>query len=77
MRTLLPIDAISSPRSLMIDPPMSDAELEEFRSLNEIARIERTKDGVMLMNPPAGATTSDGNAELVMQLRIWWKTHLL
>jgi hypothetical protein len=28
MRALLPIDAISSPRSLVINPPMSDAELE-------------------------------------------------
>jgi Uma2 family endonuclease len=75
MRTVLPIDALRAPRSLVIDPPMSDAELEEFCRLNEIGRIERTKDGVILMNPPSGATTGDGNAEVVMQLRIWWKTH--
>ena len=27
------------------------------------------------MHPPAGTFTSDGNAEIVSQLRSWWKTH--
>ena len=27
------------------------------------------------MHPPAGGFTSDGNAEIVSQLRSWWKTH--
>ena len=75
MRAHLPVDAILSPRSLVFEPPLTDAQLEQFCFLNEIARIERTKDGVILMNPPAGATTSDGNAEVITQLRTWWKTH--
>ena len=27
------------------------------------------------MHPPTGGLTSDGNAEIVAQLRPWWKTH--
>ena len=75
MGTLLPFNAAAAPRSLVLDPPMTDAELEEFCSLNDVARIERTNEGVIRMNPPAGMFTSDGNAELIAQLRDWWKTH--
>ena len=75
MNTLLPIDAATTPHSLTIDPPMTDAQLEEFCRLNDVARIERTKEGVIRMNPPAGFYTSDGNAEIGGQLRAWWKTH--
>jgi Uma2 family endonuclease len=75
MNTLLPIDAITAPRRLVIEPPMTDAEFEEFCRLNEIAQIERTRDGVIHMNPPAGMYTSDGNSEIGAQLRTWWKTH--
>ena len=75
MSTTLPIDARTSPRSLLLHPPMSDRELEEFCRENEIARIERTREGVILMNPPAGSYSSDGNSEVGEQLRRWWKTH--
>ena len=75
MNTLLPIDAATTPHSLTIDPPMTDPQLEEFCRLNDVARIERTKEGVIHMNPPAGAFSSEGNSEIGMQLRLWWRTH--
>ena len=77
MSTLLPIDTHTSPRRLRLDPPMTDAELEEFCRINDVTRIERTREGVIEMNPPAGSYSSDGNSEITEQLRIWWKTHRL
>ena len=54
---------------------MTDAQLEEFCRLNEMAQVERTREGVIRLNAPAGTEGSDGNAELTTQLREWWKTH--
>jgi len=62
-------------RTLRIEPPMTDAELEAFCRENGAARIERTREGVILMNPPAGFFSSSGNAKLVTQLTNWWETH--
>ena len=75
MHTLLPIDAAALPRNLVLEPPMTDAEFEEFCRLNDVTHIERSREGVIRMNAPAGSGTSDGNAEIVTQLRGWWKTH--
>ena len=36
-------------RTLRVDPPMSDAELEAFCLANDVARIERTRKGVILI----------------------------
>ena len=75
MDTVLPIDAVTSPRRLILDPPMTDAELFAFCQLNELAQIERTREGVIEMNPPAGGYTSGGNADVIGQLWAWWRTH--
>jgi Uma2 family endonuclease len=72
--TLLPIGA-ETPRSLVLDPPLTDAEFEALCAANDLIFFERTREGEILMHPPAGAFTSDGNAEIVSQLRSWWKTH--
>lgn len=74
MVTLLPIDA-ATPRSLVLDPPLTDAELEALCAASDWFSFERTREGEILMHPPAGGFTSDGNAEIVSQLRSWWKTH--
>ncbi len=63
------------PRNLVVDPPMSDAELEAFCARNQDVQIERTSDGVIRVNPPTGALTGDGNAEIIYQLRGWWSEH--
>jgi Uma2 family endonuclease len=75
MSTIPRLDESLAPRSLILDPPMSDDELERFCARNEDLRIERTSDGVIHMNPPTGALTGDGNSEIIHQLRSWWDTH--
>lgn len=75
MTTLLRIDADTLPRLLVLDPPMSDAEFEAMCRENDNVRLERTKEGAIRMNPPAGGWTSSGNFEINRQLGAWWKTH--
>lgn len=75
MNTFLCVGAAWSPRSLVLNPPMTDAELFEFCILNDVSRIERTREGVIHMNAPAGITSSSGNSEISAQLHSWWKTH--
>jgi len=72
--TLLPI-AAAIPRSAVLDPPLTDAELEAVCIASEWFRLERTREGKILMHPPTGGLTSDGNSEITSQLRVWWKTH--
>ena len=74
MHTLLSIEA-ELPRSLILDPPLTDAEFEALCAANDLIYFERTREGEILMQSPAGGFTSDGNAEIVSQLRSWWKTH--
>jgi Uma2 family endonuclease len=71
---LLPI-AAAIPRSAVLDPPLTDAELEAVCIASEWFRLERTREGKILMHPPTGGLTSDGNSEITSQLRVWWKTH--
>jgi Uma2 family endonuclease len=75
MSTLLPVDARLAARTLVLDPPLTDAELEELCRANDSVQIERTREGVIHMNPPAGGLTGDGNSEINWQLRNWWKQH--
>jgi Uma2 family endonuclease len=74
VNTVLSIEA-ELPRSLVLDPPLTDAEFEALCAANDLVHFERSREGEILMHPPAGGFTSDGNAEIVSQLRSWWKTH--
>ena len=74
MNTILSIEA-ELPRSLVLDPPLTDAEFEALCAANDLVQFERSREGEILMHPPAGGFTSQGNAEIVGQLRSWWKTH--
>ena len=74
MHTVLSIQA-ELPRSLILDPPLTDGEFEALCAANDLIYFERTREGEILMHSPAGGFTSDGNAEIVSQLRSWWKTH--
>jgi Uma2 family endonuclease len=69
---LLPIDAETA-RSLVLDPPLTDAEFETFCAASEWFCLERTREGEILIKPPSGGLTSTGNAEIIGQLRSWWK----
>jgi Uma2 family endonuclease len=73
--TLLSLDAEVVPRTLVFDPPLSDGELERLCQRNDVVRIERTSQGAIRVNPPTGLLTSDGNAEIIHQLRVRWETH--
>jgi Uma2 family endonuclease len=73
---LLPIGA-AIPRSAVLDPPLTDAELEALCIASDWFRLERTREGKILMHPPTGLLTGDGNSEITSQLRAWWKTHRL
>ncbi len=75
MRTQLPFHPALTRHTLVLKPPMTDAELEEFIRLNEPARIERFGKEVIQMNAPAGGNTSGGNANISGYLFSWWLTH--
>lgn len=62
---------------MVLDPPLTDAELEALAIASDWFRLERTREGIILMHPPTGLLTSDGNSEIASQLRVWWKTHRL
>jgi len=63
------------PRTLVLDPPLTDEEFEQLCMRNELAKLERTKEGKIIVNALAAAGTGDANAEIIMQLRVWWKQH--
>jgi Uma2 family endonuclease len=76
MSTLPRFELSPSPRSLAVDPPLTDEGFEALCLKNDDVQFERTSEGAIRMNPPTGAFTSDGNAEIIRQLRNWWDTHL-
>lgn len=63
------------PRSIVFDPPLSDEGFERLSMSCDFASLERTKEGAIIVNAPAGSETSDGNGEIYGQLRNWWKQH--
>jgi Uma2 family endonuclease len=75
MATLVRIDPETLPRVLILDPPVSDAEFEALCRDNRDLRLERTREGAVRMNAPAGGWTSSGNQEISWQLGNWWATH--
>ena len=75
MSTLPRFEVDSRPRSLVIDPPMSDAEFEAFCLRNDGVQVERTSEGAILMNPPTGRETSRANLEISSSLFAWWRKH--
>jgi Uma2 family endonuclease len=75
MKAELHLDVEALPRILVWDRPVSDQQLEELCAANGVFQFERTKDGEIRVNPPTELSTSDGNAEIIHQLRLWWKSH--
>lgn len=60
------------PRSIVLEPPLSDDEFEKLCASCDFGSLERTKEGKIRMNAPAGGSTSSGNAEITRQLSNWW-----
>jgi len=75
MSTLPRVEIEIVSRNLVFDPPMSDEELERFCLRNDDMRIERTSEGVIRVNAPAGGLTGHGNSEINRQLGNWRDTH--
>jgi len=73
MHTILEIPTL--PSTVVLDPPLTDEEFERLCAANNLARLERTKEGKIVVNAPAGGDTSSGNSEITAQLRDWWKQH--
>jgi Uma2 family endonuclease len=63
------------PRSIVLAPPLSDDEFERMCGRSEFASLERDKEGTIIVNAPAGGSTSSGNAEITRQLSNWWIGH--
>jgi Uma2 family endonuclease len=75
MNALLHLDPESPPRSMVWDQPLSNEQFEALCLANDFFILERTRDGEIIVNTPAGGSTGDGNSEINHQLRAWWKTH--
>ena len=52
---------------------LEDDQFFELCQINRDLRIERNAQGALLIMPPTGGKTSEHNAEITMQLRIWAK----
>jgi Uma2 family endonuclease len=52
---------------------MTPEEFWEFCGENREVRAELTKDGEVILMPPTGFETSDRNAEIIFQLKLWAK----
>ena len=70
-----PMSAESTAVLLRLPPDLhlTDDQFYEFCRLNRELRIERTAQGGLVIMAPAGGDTSDKNAEITMQLRLWAK----
>jgi Uma2 family endonuclease len=74
LNTYLEIPALP-PRSIVLTPPLTDEEFEHMCEQTKLGSLERSKEGTITVNAPAGGMTSDGNSEINQQLRNWWKQH--
>jgi Uma2 family endonuclease len=74
MNTNLEIPALP-PRSIVLTPSLTDEEFERMSESYALGSVERTKEGKIIVNPPAGGITSDGNSEINRQFRNWWMQH--
>jgi Uma2 family endonuclease len=60
---------------VVLDPPLTDGELEALAMASEWFSFERNREGEILMHPPTGGFSSRGNSAITSQLDFWWRTH--
>jgi len=75
MNATLHLDLKALPLSLVPQRPLSDEKFEALCLANDLLRLERTREGEVLVQAPAGGFTSSGNSEIIRQLRNWWMQH--
>ena len=73
MNTVLEIPKLIS--SVVLEPPLTDEEFEKLCMRTESVKLERSKEGKIIVNPPAGLDSSSGNIEISRQLANWWCEH--
>ena len=61
--------AIRFPNSICL----SEEDFFEFCQLNKDLRIERTRNGEIVIMPPTGGETGNRGAEITFQLKLWAK----
>ena len=71
----LRLELAETPSSLVIEPGLNDDAFEKLCAANPVLRLERTKEGAIVLNPPAAWGTGKANSELLRQLTAWWHTH--
>ena len=59
------------PVRLRPDHPMTDEELMRFCAANDLLRIERDKNGELIVMSPAGGAGSSRNSNIIYQLTKW------
>ena len=75
MSTILEIPIPKLQNTVVFDPPLTNEEFERMSMANELVKLERTKEGKIVVNPPTGFDSGSGNGEINDQLRAWWKQH--
>jgi Uma2 family endonuclease len=75
MNALLHLNPEALPNRLTWDKPMPDEEFEAMCLANDFFSFERTREGEILVQAPAGGFSSSGNLEIVRQLGNWWARH--
>ncbi len=75
MSTILEIPIPRVRNTVVIDPPLTDEEFERMCMTAETVKLERTKDGKIVVNPPAGFDSGSANLDINSQLMNWWKQH--
>jgi Uma2 family endonuclease len=60
---------------LTLEPALTDEEFEQMSTANELVKLERTKEGKIVVNPPTGLDSSSVNIEISRQLANWWRQH--
>jgi hypothetical protein len=53
MSTILEIPIPKLQNTVVFDPPLTDEEFDRMSMANELVKLERTKDGKILVNPPS------------------------
>jgi Uma2 family endonuclease len=71
----LHLELAETPSRLVIQPGLSNEAFEKLCAANSLLHLERTKEGTIVVNPPAAWGTGKANSELLRQLTTWWYTH--
>jgi Uma2 family endonuclease len=67
------LEITDAPKKLIIEPRLSDEAFERLCLLNADLPLERTREGEIVVNAPAGFDGDESNTEFIYQLKAWAK----